>query len=104
MATVGIPVWPARNRPPPSLSSHRQACLDTMNQFLVAETGENPRAPPLDRARSTSPGCPERAAHGSCSRAHRPSPAPPITHACTAPCCKLDDTIALPRVTLASPR
>jgi hypothetical protein len=104
MATVGIAVWPARNRPPPSLSSRRQVYLDMVNQFPIAKTGENPRAPPLDRARSTSSGYPECAARGSRSRAHQPPPAPPITHACTAPCCKPNATIALPRVALASPR
>jgi hypothetical protein len=85
MATVGIAVWPASNRPPPSLSSRRQVCLDTVNLFLEAKTGENPRAPRPDRAWSMSSDHPERAAHASRSGAPAPRPAPLSTHTCTAP-------------------
>jgi hypothetical protein len=44
MATVGIPVWPASHRPPPTLSPRRQTPLDTLDQFPKLTQPESYRA------------------------------------------------------------
>jgi hypothetical protein len=101
MATVGIPAWTARHRPPPELSPRRQTRLDPLDQFPEPALLETDRATQPYHASPTPASRPERAERAARFHAPAPRPAPPSTRSRTASTCRRNATLALPRVALA---